>query len=60
MALAEVGRVNDEWDLSELHSDMKWNLGGGIRLGVDGIVVRADVAMGDEDAQVQMFISHTF
>ena len=60
VVFAEVGRVHDEWDLSELHDDMKWGVGAGIRLDVEGVVVRLDVAKGEEEGQVQMFIGHTF
>ena len=60
VVFAEAGRVHDEWDLSELHEDMKWDAGAGIRLDVEGVVVRLDAAMGDEDVQIQMFLGHTF
>ena len=43
MGFAETGIVNDEWDLDELHSDMKWTLGGGVRLMVEGVIVRIDI-----------------
>jgi hypothetical protein len=60
VVFAEGGRVHDEWDLSELHDDMKWDAGAGIRLNVEGVVVRLDVAQGEEDTEVQMFVGHTF
>jgi hypothetical protein len=60
VVFAEAGRVHDEWDLSELHDDMKWDAGAGIRMNVEGVVVRLDAAVGEEDSQVQMFIGHTF
>jgi hypothetical protein len=60
VAFAEVGRVHGEWNLSELHDDMKWDAGGGFRLNVEGVIVRLDVARGEEDTEVQMFIGHTF
>ncbi|MEH6579646.1 MAG: BamA/TamA family outer membrane protein [Amphritea sp.] len=60
VVFAEAGRVHDEWDLSELHDDMKWDAGLGVRLDVEGVVVRLDVAQGEEDTEVQMFIGHTF
>ena len=60
MLFGEVGRVHDEWDLGELHEDMKWDVGAGVRLDVEGVVVRIDAAVGEEDSQVQMFIGHAF
>ena len=39
IGFAEIGRVHDEWDLDELHNDMKWTLGAGVRLMVEGVVV---------------------
>ncbi len=60
VALLEVGRVHDEWDLGELHEDMKWSVGAGVRIMVEGVIVRIDVATSDEQAEVQMFIGQTF
>ena len=28
---SDVGRVNDKWEFDELHKDMKYSLGAGIR-----------------------------
>lgn len=60
VGLAELGRVHNEFDLGELHEDMKWSLGGGIRLLVEGLVVRIDYAVSDEQSEIQMFIGQTF
>jgi hypothetical protein len=56
----EVGRVADEFDLGELHSDMK--IGGtfGVRAMINHLVVRADVGIADEGVGVQMTIDHPF
>jgi len=56
----EVGRVAGEYDLGELHSDMKWDAGLGLRAWVKGFVVRADAAFSDEGIGVQMMIGHPF
>jgi hypothetical protein len=56
----EVGRVAPEWSLSRLHSDMKWDVGLGIRAWAQGIVVRIDTAFSDEGVGVQMMISQPF
>ena len=41
---AEIGRVAPEWSLTELHSDMKWNVGLGIRFMAQKSVFRVDTA----------------
>ena len=56
----ELGRVNDEWDLDELHEDMKWSIGAGARIMVEGVIVRVDFATSEEQSEVQMFIGQTF
>ena len=56
----EVGRVADEFDLGELHSDMKACGILGLRAMVNTLVVRADVGISDEGAAVQMTIDHPF
>ncbi|WP_171060838.1 hypothetical protein [Poseidonocella sp. HB161398] len=56
----EIGRVAGSYDLGELHSDMKWNAGAGLRAWVQGFVVRADTAFSDEGIRVQMMIGQPF
>ena len=57
---AELGRVAPSWSPGELHSDMKWCLGFGIRAWAKGIVARIDTAFSDEDFKVQMMIGQPF
>jgi outer membrane protein assembly factor BamA len=56
----EVGRVAPEWNFNTLHSDMKWDVGLGIRAWAKGIVIRIDTAVSDEGAGVQMMVSQPF
>lgn len=56
----ELGRVAPQWELDELHSDMKWSAGFGIRAWASGFVLRVDTAFSDEGGQVQMMISQPF
>jgi len=56
----EVGRAAPEWRFSDLHSDMKWDAGLGIRAWAQGIVIRIDTAYSDEGASVQMMIAQPF
>lgn len=56
----EVGRVAGSYDIGELHTDMKWSAGTGLRAWVQGFVVRADIAFSDEDVRLQMMIGQPF
>jgi hypothetical protein len=56
----EVGRVADKWSLSDLHENMKVSVGAGIRLQVEGLIIRVDGAASEEGASAQMFFGHTF
>ncbi len=56
----EIGRVAPDWSLKRLHSDMKWDVGFGIRAWAKGIVVRIDTAVSDEDVGIQMMVSQPF
>ncbi|PSW00463.1 BamA/TamA family outer membrane protein [Photobacterium lipolyticum] len=60
VAFADVGRVADEYNLAELHQDMKWSAGGAIRFQVEGIVVRAEMAWGSEDSLFRVMINQPF
>jgi len=56
----EVGRVAPSWDLEELHSKMKWDIGCGVRAWARGLVARVDVAYSDEGFGVQMMVGQPF
>lgn len=58
VAFAEYGRVNDKYNLEELHEQMQWNAGGGIRLNVLGVIARVDAAAADDAFGVQMTVGH--
>jgi outer membrane protein assembly factor BamA len=60
VGFSELGRVAPNWSFDELHSDMKWSLGAGIRTMVNSIVLRADLATSEEDIFVQLFIGQPF
>ena len=60
VAFAEAGRVNDEFDVGELHEDLKTSGGVGLRAFANHLVVRADLAVSGEDAILQMTIDHPF
>lgn len=60
VAFVDAGRVADEFSIQELHRDMKYNLGGGIRFQVEGIVVRTEMAFGDEENMFRVMINQPF
>ncbi len=55
-----MGRVNDEYDLGELHKDMKLSGGAGVRVFANHMVIRAEMAFSDEDTIFVMSINHPF
>jgi hypothetical protein len=56
----EIGRVAEDWNFSDLHSDMKWCAGFGVRAWAQGIVIRIDTAYSDEGVGLQMMIAQPF
>ncbi len=60
VGLVEVGRVAPDWDLKELHRDLKWDVGLGLRAWAKGLVVRVDLAISEEDLGVQMMVAQPF
>jgi len=56
----EIGRVAPEWNAEELHSDMQWGAGLGVRVWAKGIVARVDAAYSTEGIGVQMMIAQPF
>ena len=56
----EVGRVAPNWNLKDLHRDMKWDAGLGLRVRAKGLVARIDVAGSDEGVGVAMMVSQPF
>ena len=57
---AEVGRVAPSYDVENLHSSMKWDVGFGLRAWAKGLVVRMDTAVSEEGFGVQMMVSQPF
>ncbi|GAA5191789.1 hypothetical protein [Ferrimonas gelatinilytica] len=55
-----VGRVNEDFDLGELHKDMQWSAGVGIRLWVENVLVRLDFAVAADDSGVVVAINQPF
>jgi hypothetical protein len=60
VGFVEMGRVGPEFDLSELHEDMKFTYGLGLRASAQSLIVRADLGASDEGMFVQMFVGQPF
>jgi hypothetical protein len=60
VGFVETGRVAPEYNFDELHSDLKWNVGVGLRAWAKGLVVRVDAAYSEEGAGVQMMVGQPF
>ena len=57
----EAGRVTDEaWDLGDLHEDMQWAAGVGVRFMLKRMVARVDVATSDESTGVKVMVNQPF
>ena len=56
----EVGRVADDFDLSELHSDMKTDVGLGMRVYSRGLVGRLDLAVAEESSSFVVMVGQSF
>ncbi|MDD7805836.1 MAG: BamA/TamA family outer membrane protein [Endozoicomonas sp. (ex Botrylloides leachii)] len=56
----DAGRVADTFSLSQLHSHMKYSIGGGIRFDVEGVTVRTEIASSKEDTEFRVFVNQPF
>jgi hypothetical protein len=60
VGFGEVGRVAPSYNIRELHRDMRWDAGIGLRIWAKGLVARVDVAYSDEGVGVQMMVGQPF
>lgn len=60
VVFAETGRVSNRYDLKELHSDMKYDAGVGLRSMIFQQVFRFDVAYGEEGTNMWVMFGHPF
>ena len=56
----EVGRVAPGWSLSDLHNDMKWDVGLGLRFMMRKAVFRIEVAGNDDSSSGWVMIGQPF
>ncbi len=60
VAFVDAGRVAPDYNLKNLHKDMKASVGAGMRFNVEGVLVRLDFAASDEGNQFRVFINQPF
>jgi hypothetical protein len=58
--IGELGRVAPEWDLKTLHTDMKWDVGLGVRAMFGTAVGRTDFMYGEEGFAMQAMFGQSF
>jgi hypothetical protein len=56
VGFGELGRVAPEWDFDELHQDMKYSAGVGLRVMLNHVIIRVDVAKSSEEVIAQLFV----
>jgi hypothetical protein len=56
----DAGQVANSYSLKQLHTDMYTSVGASIRLNIEGIVARAEVATGEEGSRVLFYINQPF
>ena len=60
MGFVETGRGAESWNLIDLHDDLKWSAGVGVRAMVGGGIIRLDFAASDESAQFWVMANQAF
>ncbi len=60
VVFVEAGRVASRWDVALFHQNMKHSAGVGLRAMYRNVLLRVDLAAGQEGLQVQMFVDHAF
>lgn len=60
VGLVEIGRVAPKWEFRELHTDMKYNFGAGIRGMFDKGIGRLDFVFSDEGLSIVAMFGQTF
>ena len=51
VGFAEIGRVAPSWNIGDLHEDLKWSAGAGLRFMIGGGILRVDFAASEESTQ---------
>lgn len=57
---ADAGRVSNTFSAKELHTDMKYSVGAGVRFKAEGVTARAEMAFSEEGSRFIIFINQPF
>ncbi|WP_295894094.1 hypothetical protein [uncultured Vibrio sp.] len=57
---AELGNVEDKFDMVELHKNVQWSSGLGVRVFIENIVARADFALSKDDSILRFTVNQAF
>jgi hypothetical protein len=57
---AELGRVGAHWKWRDLHRNMQWSAGVGVRFNIANVVIRIDTAFSDETDQLWFMVGQNF
>lgn len=60
VVFAEAGKVTQNFDLNELHQEMKWIYGVAARFEIEQVVVRTEFAFGGDESQVWVMVNQPF
>ncbi|MFV2055258.1 MAG: BamA/TamA family outer membrane protein [Thiohalomonadales bacterium] len=60
VAFYEIGRVAPDWDVNTLHTDMKSDVGLGIRILMKRTIGRMDISYSEEDTRLWLMLGHPF
>ncbi|NRD72676.1 hypothetical protein HQQ94_05320 [Shewanella sp. VB17] len=60
VVFAEAGQVSDEFSFNELHQDMQWTLGAGVRFEIESVVVRTEFAYSGDESQFWVMVNQPF
>jgi hypothetical protein len=57
---SDIGRIAPSFDLAEFHKDMKVSGGIGLRIFVEGLLVRVDFGVSEEESSTVFMIDQAF
>jgi outer membrane protein assembly factor BamA len=60
VVFTDLGQVSESYNLTDLHEEMSWSAGAAIRFQVEGVVVRTELAWGNEGDEFRVMINQPF
>jgi len=56
----DAGNVNDNYNLAELHEEFEYSIGSSLRLSIEGVVLRMDYSVSEEESQFRVLVNQPF